>query len=963
MQTRSTFQNSDKKGDIMKRTIDPESFLNGVNAPYVIDMFHRFKTDPKSVSADWSTYFQDYGDDITALMGLDDRPPQWANGTGSSSPQSEKTFTPEAIRDSIRALMFIRSYRVRGHLHANLDPLGLDKRPDHRELLPETYGFTSEDMGKRVYVDGVLGLENPTIGEIYDKVRQTYCQTVGVEFMHIQEPDQKSWIQERVENTPPHARVDDADRLAILKNLIAGDSFERFLHVKYPGAKRFGLEGGESLIPSLMVLVERLSDQGADKIVFGMAHRGRLSVLANVIQKPVAKIFAQFQGGEIDPTSVNGSGDVKYHLGYSTTLKIGERDVSLSLMHNPSHLEAVNPVVLGKVRAEQDTHGDKGRRRTVSVLMHGDAAFSGQGLVAECLDLSNLKGYHTGGTIHIIINNQIGFTTSPPHSRSSPYSSDVAKIIQAPILHVNGDDPEAVVWAMRVVTDFHRQFSLDVVLDMVCYRRHGHNEIDEPSFTQPIMYRKIASHPTTLQIYSQKLVKSGLVTQEQIDQMVAEYESHLRKEFDGLTPEQTNTLISSVQWLEGAWTGIKSDKNIDEEHDMCPQTGIPDKTLRTIAKTVAKVPEGFKMNTRLTRVMKAKEEAFQGNGILDWGMGEALSFGSLLLDGKNVRLSGQDVGRGTFSHRHAVWVDQETEEKYVALNHINPNQAIFEVVDSPLAEASVLGFEYGYSLADPQSLVLWEAQFGDFSNGAQVIIDQFISSGECKWQRLSGLVMLLPHGYEGQGPEHSSARPERYLQLCAENNMRVVNCTTPANYFHVLRRQLLSQTRKPLIVLSPKSLLRHKMAISSYSDITTGTTFQPVIADISANPKTVKRVIVCSGKVYYDILQERNELKNAEKVAIIRLEQYYPFPHDHLKRILKPFAGADFIWCQEEPQNMGAWMFLDRRLEGVLQDIGGKTTRFAYAGRSAAASPATGNSRRHEQEQRTLLDDALVHNS
>lgn len=947
------------EGDLTMRTIDPDSFLSGGNAPYIIEMFHRFKSDPSSISSDWSDFFKAYESDLNVLMNLDDRPPRWSKATGSASLQPGKAFTPDAIRDSIRALMFIRSYRVRGHLHAQLDPLGMDKRPNHQELLPQTYGFTQADMGKHVYVDRVLGLDNPTIGEIYDKVRAIYCQTIGVEFMHIQEADQKSWIQERVENTPVEARVDDADRLAILKSLIAGDSFERFLHVKYPGAKRFGLEGGESLIPSLEALVERLSNQGVDKIVFGMAHRGRLSVLANIIQKPFANIFAQFQGGEIDPASVHGSGDVKYHMGYSNKRTISGRDMDLSLMHNPSHLEAVNPVVQGKVRAEQDIKGDQMRRRTVSVLMHGDAAFAGQGLVAECLDLSNLKGYLTGGTIHIIINNQIGFTTSPPHSRSSPYSSDVAKAIQAPIIHVNGDDPEAVVWAMRVATDFHRQFSLDVVLDLVCYRRHGHNEIDEPSFTQPLMYKKIASHPTTFQIYSQKLVQSCLVTQDQVDEMVADYENKLRQEFDGLTQEKTNTLISQTQWLGNVWTGIQSDEDIDQKADMCPQTGVEEKILRTIAEPLAKVPDSFHVNSRLNRVMTARKEAFQGEGSLDWAMGEALSFGSLLLEGKRVRLSGQDVGRGTFSHRHAVWVDQETEQKYVALNHIAPTQATFEVVDSPLAEASVLGFEYGYSLADPHSLVLWEAQFGDFSNGAQVIIDQFISSGEHKWQRLSGLVMLLPHGYEGQGPEHSSARPERYLQLCAENNMRVVNCTTPANYFHVLRRQLLSQTRKPLIVMSPKSLLRHKLAVSTYSDISLGTTFLPVISDKEAKAKSVKRVVLCSGKVYYDLIQENKLQKNADTVAIIRLEQYYPFPSDHLADALKPYVGAEFIWCQEEPMNMGAWTFLDRRLEAVLISIGAKNTRFEYAGRPESASPATGNTSRHETEQKVLIAQAL----
>ncbi|WP_010297284.1 2-oxoglutarate dehydrogenase E1 component [Candidatus Odyssella thessalonicensis] len=947
----------------MTRTIDPESFLSGANAPYIIDLFQSYVQDPNAVDREWRLFFDQLDPSLKTGLIQDDRAPVWkksgpAAKTGTSG-QTEPGLSAEAIRDSIRALMLIRSYRVRGHLNAKLDPLGLDNRQDHTELMPQSYGFTAADMQKRVYVDNVLGLQNPTLQDIYNKLQAVYCQTIGVEFMHIQHPDQKSWIQERVENTPPAQRVDAEDRIEILKNLIAGDSFERFLQVKYPGVKRFGLEGGESLIPALTAMVDRLADEGVSKIVFGTAHRGRLNVLSNILKKPNEEIFAHFQGGDVDPESFQGTGDVKYHLGYSVKREVRGRELHLSLMPNPSHLEAVDPVVLGKVRAEQDTHGDEQRRRTVAVLMHGDAAFAGQGLVAETLALSGLKGYTTGGTIHIIINNQIGFTTSPPHSRCSPYSSDIAKAIQAPVFHVNADDPEAVVWAMRLAVDFHRQFSVDVVLDLVCYRRHGHNEIDEPSFTQPLMYRKINQHPSTFKVYSQKLIEAGTLSEAQVKELVNRYENDLRQTLDSLDENKTKLLISKPQWLDGAWKHIKSPRIINEEVDIAPATGAKLDHLEKIAEALTRIPDSLKINPRLQRVLKAKQEAIESGQNLDWATGEALAFGSLLLEGKPVRLSGQDVGRGTFSHRHAVWVDQETEQKYIPLNNIGSAQALFSVIDSPLAEASVLGFEYGYSLADPNALVLWEAQFGDFANGAQVIIDQFISAGERKWQRLSGLVMLLPHGYEGQGPEHSSCRFERYLQLCAENNMRVVNCTTPANYFHALRRQLVSETRRPLIVVAPKTLLRHKSAVSKIEEMFEGTSFKPIIADTEVKGDKVNRVVLCSGKIYYELYQER-QAQQLEDVALIRLEQYYPLPEKHLIEALKPYAKtAEFIWCQEEPENMGAWFFLDRKLEKILETLGARSPRFKYAGRPEAASPATGNATRHEIEQRAVITQAL----
>lgn len=944
----------------MSRRVDPNSFLNGGNAAFIFDLYQQFRTHPENIDPSWRQFFNDLGEEAQNLFADDDRPPVWMEkqqrSLGDTVPAS---LIAEQVRDAIRVVMMIRAYRVRGHLAATLDPLNLKPADNPQELTIEAYGLTAKDLPKRVQIDNALGLENPTIGEVLAKLRQIYCGNVGIEFMHILDPGQKSWIRDRVENTPVSQRVDQDDRHEILKNLAAAELFEKFLNVKYPGAKRFGLEGGDSLIPALQAMVHRCSDQGVEKIVFGMAHRGRLSVLANVIGKPCHEIFAHFQAGDVDPASVQGAGDVKYHLGYSNVKMVNGRPLHMTLMPNPSHLEAVNPVVLGKVRAEQHMNEDEGRRRFLSVLMHGDAAFIGQGLVAETFGMAALKGYCTGGTIHVVVNNQIGFTTSPEHSRSSPYSSDLAKVIQAPVFHVNGDDPEAVVWVMRLAVDFQRQFAQDVVVDLVCYRRHGHNEIDEPSFTQPLMYKKISQHPSPFKLYSTKLLAQDVVTENDVKSIIDNYDGMLRPEFDGLSSERTMEVLSDTPWLEENWQGISAPLNHDSEGDMCPLTGVDAQTLSKISKAIAHMPEGLTLNPRLERLVKAKQEVLDAGSGIDWGTAEALAFGSLLLEGKGVRLSGQDVGRGTFSHRHAVWVDQTTEQRYVPLNNIEDKQACIEIVDSPLAEASVLGFEYGYSLADPHHLVLWEAQFGDFANGAQVMVDQFISSAEYKWQRLSGLVMLLPHGFEGQGPEHSSSRLERYLQLCAENNMRVVNCSTPANYFHILRRQLVSQTRKPLVVITPKSLLRHKLAVSELRDMEQGTHFCPVFPDFEVGPEQAKRVILCSGKIYYELYQARKEMGIVD-VAILRLEQYYPLPRSFLIDRLKAYHKAHFVWCQEEPANMGAWTFLDRRLENVLAEIKSPQRHFHYIGRPEAASPATGNAKRHELEQRAIIEQSLL---
>lgn len=941
-----------------------DSFLYGVNTPFIEALYHTYRQDPQSVSTDWRQFFQtlSLGDEGT----WDDRPPQWKKRVESIVAQSiapgqsqAGTQVTQGMLDSLRALMMIRTFRVRGHLIANLDPLGLERRIRHPEVDPATYHFGPDDYDRPIFINNVLGFEWATVREILERLRSTYCETVGVEFMHIQDPDQKAWIQERVENTKVNERVTDDQRKLILQNLIHADSFEHFLRAKFAGEKRFGLEGGESLIPALEAILRTAAQQQVSSVVFGTAHRGRLNILANILNKPLGTIFAKFHHENSSSQLGYGSGDVKYHLGFSGDRMINGHPMHLSLTSNPSHLEAINPVVLGKVRAQQTRIGDEGHNQVIALLLHGDAAFAGQGLVAETLELSGLKGYQTGGTIHVIINNQIGFTTSPPHSRSSPYSSDIAKAIQAPIFHVNADDPEAVVWVSELAAEFRTQFAQDVVVDMICYRRYGHNEVDEPSFTQPKMYQAIAEHPPTCKIYTQKLLDMGLVTQEEIESITRQYESKLNSEHEKTIQSFANAPSEKIDWLEGVWSGIKPPKPQEDQDDNLNNTGVSIENLKEVGIGNFQIPEGFALHPRITRQFETKRKVIESGEGIDWATGEALAIGSLLLENNPVRLSGQDCSRGTFSQRHAMWIDQITEKKYIPLNHLKKNQALFQLVDSPLAEASVLGFEYGYSLSSPHTLVMWEAQFGDFANGAQVIIDQFISSGEIKWLRLSGLVMLLPHGHEGQGPEHTSGRLERFLQLCAESNMRVANCTTPANFFHILRRQIRSDTRKPLIVMTPKSLLRHPKAVSSFKDMETGTFFQTVIPDPIVTDSRARRVVLCSGKVYYDLLEER-EKQGQQDVAIIRLEQYYPFPRVQLLETLKPYKTAELIWCQEEPMNMGAWYFLDRRLESILVELGAQKPRPVYVGRTSAASPATGVLSRHVIEQAQLVAQALA---
>ena len=875
----------------------------------------------------------------------------------SEPPAQTGGFSPEELRqaklDSIRALMLIRSHRVRGHLKARLDPLGITPIDDHPELNPESYGFTPEDWDRKIFINHVLGLETASMHEIMRILDTTYCDHIGVEFMHIQEPDQKAWIQERIEAVQNRTDFTPRGKRAIYEKLVEAEAFERFLHLKYTGTKRFGVDGGEAIVPAMEQVLKRGGQLGVKEIVIGMAHRGRLNILANVMAKPFAAIFSEFQGMPANPEDVQGSGDVKYHLGTSADRDFDGNPVHLSLTANPSHLECVNPVVLGKVRAKQEQLGDLERSQVMPVLLHGDAAFAGQGIVGETLLLSELKGYRVGGTLHFVINNQIGFTTAPHYSRFTPYPTDVAKGVQAPIFHVNGDDPEAVVHVSRIATEFRQKFKKDVVVDIFCYRRYGHNEGDEPAFTQPMMYKAIAEHPTCREIYAGKLVAEGVLQDGEPEQIVQESFRELEDEYEASTSYKPNR----ADWLGGAWSGMTAAK----EGPRRGVTGISSELLREIGAGLTRYPKGFNINSKIARQLRAKAKMIETGEGIDWATAEALAFGSLVCEGVPVRLSGQDSGRGTFSQRHSVFVDQDDERRHVPLNNLREDQATFEVHDSPLSEFGVLGYEYGYSVAEPQALVLWEGQFGDFANGAQVIIDQFISAGEAKWLRMSGLVMLLPHGYEGQGPEHSSARLERYLMMSGEDNWQVVNCTTPANYFHVLRRQVHREFRKPLVVMTPKSLLRHKDCVSSIDMFVDDASFHRVLyEDVAlAPPSEIRRVVLCSGKVYFDLKKEREE-RGQTDVAILRVEQLYPFPDAVLGEELAKFPNADVVWCQEEPRNMGAWFFVDRRIEEILIGIGHACQRPKYAGRLEAAAPATGILRRHQQEQAELVDAALT---
>ena len=948
------------------------AFLNGTNSIFIEELYEKYLENPSSVDQSWADFFDAVGDELETVQRATDGA-SWGAKNGDlkvddpyellgpatkAAVRTETAIDSDQARlatlDSLRALMMIRAYRVRGHLQAELDPLGLDPPVEHPELDPKTYGFEEKDMDRPIFLDNVLGMETATMREILEVVQKVYCGTLAVEYMHIQSPEQKSWIQNRIEGPDKEVTFTLMGKKAILNKIVEAESFENFMNVKYTGTKRFGLDGGEALMPAMEAIIKRGGQLGVQEIILGMPHRGRLNVLTNVMGKPFRAVFSEFQGNAANPDDVQGSGDVKYHLGTSSDREFDGNKVHLSLTANPSHLEAVDPVVIGKARAKIRQLGPNSSHKVLPLLMHGDAAFAGQGIVAECFGLSGLKGYAVGGTIHIIVNNQIGFTTAPKYSRSSPYPSDVGKMVAAPILHVNGDDPEAVVHAAKIATEFRQEFGVDVVLDMFCYRRHGHNEGDEPSFTQPLMYRKIASHPTTRQIYARRLVEDGVITEEEADQMVTAFREFLEEEFEAGNSFKPN----KADWLEGRWSGLGVAPLGDRRGD----TAVPVEKLKEIGERLTHIPEDLNAHRTIKRLMQAKQKMFETGEGIDWATAESLAFGSLVLENVPVRLSGQDSGRGTFSQRHSVLVDQVTEERYQPLSNIAEEQATYEVVDSMLSEAAVLGFEYGFSLAEPNALVLWEAQFGDFANGAQVIIDQFLSNGEAKWLRMSGLVMLLPHGMEGQGPEHSSARLERYLQLCAEDNLQVANCSTPANYFHILRRQIHRDFRKPLILMTPKSLLRHKRCVSRLEDMATGSSFHRVLYEetLPSDKKKAKKLILCSGKVYYDLVDKREEL-GADDVHILRIEQLYPYPTKPLVEELKPYTHVDqVIWCQEEPRNMGPWMFVQNWLEECfrLADMK-KVSRPVYVGRPPAASPATGLAKVHMKEQDILCTKAL----
>ncbi|TVR08941.1 MAG: 2-oxoglutarate dehydrogenase E1 component [Salinarimonadaceae bacterium] len=969
------------------------SFLDGGNAAYIEELYALFKRDPKSVDAEWQAFFGGLKDDGATVAknaaGASWKRPNWpipAQGelvaaldgdwgrleqafgdklkgkAQSKGVELSQEDVQQATRDSLHALMMIRAFRMRGHLHADLDPLGFEKRVSNEELSPAHYGFTEADYDRKIFLDNVLGLEFATVREILAILERTYCQTLGVEFMHISDPVEKAWLQERIEGPDKEIEFTPRGKKAILNKLIEAEGFEKFLDLKYTGTKRFGLDGGESLIPALEQIIKRGGILGVREIVLGMAHRGRLNVLTQVMGKPHRALFHEFKGGSFAPDEVEGSGDVKYHLGASSDRDFDGNNVHLSLTANPSHLEIVDPVVLGKVRAKQDqisTDPDK-RTAVLPLLLHGDAAFAGQGVVAECFGLSGLKGHRTGGSIHFIINNQIGFTTNPRYSRSSPYPSDVAKMVEAPIFHCNGDDPEAVTYAAKIATEYRQRFQKPVVVDMFCYRRFGHNEGDEPSFTQPRMYKVIRQHPTVVEIYSNKLIAEGVVTRDEVEAMQAEWRKRLDDEFESAQGFKPN----KADWLDGRWAGLKAVKE-DSDDPRRGATGVEVEALNEIGAKLTEIPEGFNIHRTIKRFLDNRKKMIDSGEGIDWATAEALAFGSLLVEGHRVRLSGQDVERGTFSQRHSVLIDQENEDRHTPLNNLRTDQAHFEVINSMLSEEAVLGFEYGYSLSEPNALTLWEAQFGDFANGAQVLFDQFISSGERKWLRMSGLVCLLPHGYEGQGPEHSSARLERFLQMCAEDNMQIAYCSTPANYFHSLRRQLKREFRKPLILMTPKSLLRHKRCVSRLDELGVDSAFRRILWDDAVfgvgdvqlvKDEKIRRVVLCTGKVYFDLFEER-EKRGINDVYLMRVEQLYPFPLKSLQQELARFKNADVVWCQEEPKNMGSWTFVEPYLEWVLKHAGSKVARARYAGRPASAATATGLMSKHLQQLQAFLDE------
>ncbi len=957
------------------------SFLSKSNSAFIEQMYLKFINKESDLPESWEKYFEGMGEELDVIA-KEINGPSWSiakkrvdideiqkriekNDTTLSSKENvleinQKDFI-KSNSNSIKAVALIRSYRQRGHLIAKLDPLNMLKSEYLDELHPESYGFKKEDYNKKIYLDGVINKQYSNVREILNFLKKTYCGPIGYEYMHISNPTERKWFRDRVEKSKDTLSFTKNGKEAILNKLIQAEGFEKFLHTKYVGTKRFGLDGGESLIPALEQIIKIGGQSSIKEVKIGMSHRGRLNVLANVLQKSYKRIFNEFAGEINLSSSEDGAGDVKYHLGASSNREFDGNSVHVSLTDNPSHLEAVNPVVLGQTRAKQFFHKDKERKKVIPILIHGDAAFAGQGVVSECFAMSGLPGHNTGGTIHIIINNQIGFTTSPRFARSSPYPSDVAKMVEAPILHVNGDDPEAAVYAARIATEFRLKFNRDVLIDLICYRRFGHNEGDEPSFTQPLMYEKIKSHPSPVKVYGSKLVNENTISNEDLNNSIKNFKDLLDDQF-----KNAKDYKPKIEWFEGTWSAYKPEKGKDKRG----LSGVDSDKLLEISEKINIVPPELNLHKTIAKILNLRMASVRRGSGIDWSTAEALAFGSLLEEGYPVRLVGQDSGRGTFSQRHSVLRNQKNNNRYIPLNNISKNQKQFEVVDSFLSELAVLGFEYGYSLVEPNTLTLWEAQFGDFANGAQVVIDQFIASGERKWSRASGIVMLLPHGYEGQGPEHSSARLERFLQMCSNDNMQVMNCSTPANYFHALRRQMHRDFRKPLIIMTPKSLLRNKYCISNLDDFNKNNSFHRIMWDHAIDPKSsgfiklkksseIKKVIMCSGKIYFDLLDAREKLKK-DDVIFFRIEQLYPFPAKILVKELKPYAkNAKFYWCQEEPKNMGAWFSVRDYIQWTLDTIKANNNQVSYIGRSPDASPATGYAKRHISQQQEIIDKVL----
>lgn len=950
----------------MSQKLAQSSQFFSSNIIFIEELYQKFLQNPASVDKSWADFFAANQDEIKSVI-ADYKGPSWASRAvkivGSEEfdiSSNAKKEAPKAGKDakgapsekiekdfSIYVANLILAYRRFGHLAAKLDPLGLITPSYVAEIDYKNHGISDSDLEKTVDLKGVLGLEKVKISQVIDYLNFIYTSSVASDFEYIKNQEQKLWLASAIEKAML-TDISKSEKVKILSEVVRTERFEQFLHKRFPGAKRFSVEGGDSAINSIEKIIETSAKNAVKKVVIGMAHRGRLNTLTGVMGKPYHRMISEFKGTPGIPEGVTKSGDVKYHMGYANSRVIDGNKIDLSLAFNPSHLEAVNPVVAGRVRAKQDLYKDENRTSALALLIHGDAAFAGQGSVAESLMMSGVKGYDVGGVIHLIINNQIGFTANPNDSRSTTYCSDLARAIDAPIFHVNGDDAESVVKVSEIVTNFRQKFKKDVVIDLVCYRRYGHNEGDEPLYTQPIMYAKIKEHPTLEKIYSQKLISEGAISQGEYDKMTGDFDALLSQEFD----KAATYKATEADWLKGDWSKIK------DGDEKLADTAVEQKTLQELIKKTTAIPAGFNANPKIIRQIEARKQAVEEGKDIDWGCGEALAFASLLNEGFPVRITGQDSGRGTFSHRHSILHDGASGARYSIFSPL-ADKAKYEVHDSVLSEYAVLGFEYGYSLSTPYGLTIWEAQFGDFANGAQIIFDQFVASSEVKWLRKSNLVMLLPHGYEGQGPEHSSARLERYLQACADNNLRVCNITNPANFFHALRRQVHSKDRKPLVVMSPKSLLRHKLATSTLAEFSKGK-FQALIGETSkiAAADQVRKVVLCSGKVYYDLLEAR-QAANINDVALIRLEQLYPFPKEELKAELKKYKNAQVIWCQEEPKNMGAWKFVEELIEESLTEIKHKNSRAKYAGRIASASPATGYGSYHAKEQKALIDEAL----